>query len=160
MRLSFLFLPVLALIAIEIAGFVVVGREIGALVTIVLVFLSSALGLTLLRIQGFGALTRIRQEMDKGRVPGRELAHGFMIVVAGMLLIIPGFVTDLIGLLLFIPPVRDLGWAVVKKRISVVQEFSWTARPHARPSRTIDLETDEYSRNDKSESPWRRLDRR
>lgn len=145
--------------AIEIAGFVVVGREIGALATVALVFLSSALGILLLRVQGFGVVTRIQREMDRGRVPGRELAHGVMIVLAGVLLMIPGFVTDIAGLLLFIPPVRDFGWSLVKKRISLVREFTWTARSHGEPSRTIDLDAGEYTRRDSGESPWRRLDR-
>src|SRR4051812_26878380 len=87
--LSILFgLPLL-----EIVAFVVVGSKIGVLWTIALVISSSIAGSVLLRIQGFGALNRIRTEMAAGRNPGRELAHGFMIIVAGILLVIPGFVT-------------------------------------------------------------------
>ena len=63
--------------------------------------------------------TRIRAELDAGRDPGRELAHGAMIVLAGVLLLIPGFVTDMFGLLLFIPPVRDVAWRFLKRRVVV-----------------------------------------
>jgi len=154
-----LFLSLLALMAAEIAGFVLVGRQIGALATVGLVFLSMIVGAWLLRVQGFGILARVQQEMDRGRPPARELAHGAMILMAAMLLIIPGFLTDIAGLLLFIPPVRDLAWTFVKTRISIVARFNRTAGAGQRSSRTIDLDTDEYSRTGGDDSPWRRIDR-
>ena len=122
--LSFFPIFILALPLLEIAGFIIVGRQIGVLPTLGLVVLSSIAGALLLRIQGFGVMTRIRNEVEAGRDPGRELAHGAMILLAGMLLLIPGFVTDIIGLLLFIPPVRDLAWRFLKRRIIVRSSFS------------------------------------
>ena len=108
-----------------------------------------SLGAILLRIQGFGVLTRIRDEIEAGRDPGRELAHGVMIMLAGILLLIPGFVTDIIGLLLFIPPVRDLAWRFLKDRVIVRGlDFGDLLRRLSRPRRggkTIDLDEDEYS---------------
>ncbi|TIT49164.1 MAG: membrane protein FxsA, partial [Mesorhizobium sp.] len=103
MRISLLPFFLLALPLLEIAGFVVVGREVGALATVGLV-----------RHQGFGVMARIRAEMAAGHDPSRQLAHGAMIVVAAVLLIIPGFITDIIGLLLFLPPVRDFAWSRLK----------------------------------------------
>lgn len=166
----FLFpLLLLALPLIEIAVFVVVGSQIGVLSTIGLVILSGVVGTVLLRIQGFGVLTRIQREMEAGRNPGRELAHGAMIMFAGVLLLIPGFVTDIVGLLLFIPPVRDLGWRLIRSRITVVGEFGagrWrSSSPEGRAGRkTIDLDADDYSKDDYSKdpgksSPWRKLDK-
>jgi UPF0716 protein FxsA len=61
--------------------------------------------------------------MRANRVPGRELVHGVMILVAGVLLLTPGFVTDSLGFLLFVPAFRDMVWRLVKDRI-VVQTMS------------------------------------
>lgn len=155
-------LPLIPLILIgwpilEIAGFVVVGGKIGVLWTIALVLLASVAGSILLRIQGFGAMNRIRRDLDAGRNPGRELAHGFMIMFAGILLLIPGFVSDVVGLLLFIPPVRDLAWNFLKRRITVIDSFGPLGgfRSDRRDERTIDLDAEDFSRRPNPGSPWR-----
>jgi UPF0716 protein FxsA len=147
-------LILLALPLIEIAVFVLVGSQIGVLPTIGLVILSAVAGGILVRIQGFGILTRIRQQLESGRDPGRELAHGM----------IPGFVTDILGILLFIPPIRDFGWYLVRDRITVVGGglggARWNQQGGDRSGRkTIDLDADEYSKEGDKTSPWRRLDR-
>lgn len=142
----------------EIAGFVVVGRQIGALATVGLVLLSAMAGLLLLRHQGLGVMGRVRAELAAGRDPSRQLAHGVMVLLAAFLLIVPGFLTDIVGLLLFIPPVRDLAWRLLKSRITVVSGFRGRfggARPRGR---TIDLDAEDFSRDRPNpESPWRRL---
>jgi len=144
----------------EIAAFIMVGGEIGVLWTIGLIFVASILGGVLLRVQGFGAVNRIRREMDAGKVPGRDLAHGAMIMLAGILLILPGFISDIIGLLLFIPPVRDLAWQFLRSRITVVTDFRGFGFPGRREAgRQIDLDEDEYSRSGDPDSPWRRIDK-
>ncbi|HWK63891.1 MAG TPA: FxsA family protein [Rhizobiaceae bacterium] len=151
----------LAFPLLEIAVFVMVGSEIGVLPTIGLILLSGVLGALLLRWQGFGAMQRIRRESEQGRIPGRELAHGAMIVLAGILLLIPGFISDLFGLLLFIPAVRDVAWRFLSSRITVVTGFSAGARGFGQRGfrdreRTIDLDEDEYSKTPNANSPWRR----
>lgn len=153
---SFL-LPVLifALPLLEIAGFVVVGRQIGALATVGLVLVSAMAGLMLLRHQGLGVMGRARTEIEAGRDPSRQIAHGVMILLAAFLLIVPGFLTDIAGMLLFIPPVRDLAWNLVKRRITVVSSFGFGAS--RREGRTIDLDAEDFSRHPNPESPWRRL---
>lgn len=153
---SFL-LPVLifALPLLEIAGFVVVGRQIGALATVGLVLVSAMAGLMLLRHQGLGVMGRARTEIEAGRDPSRQIAHGVMILLAAFLLIVPGFLTDIAGLLLFIPPVRDLAWNLVKRGITVVSSFGFGAS--RREGRTIDLDAEDFSRHPNPESPWRRL---
>jgi len=166
MRFPFISLFLLALPFLEIAGFVVVGREIGVLSTLALVIASGILGAVLLRVQGFGVMTRVRQELDNGGDPSRELAHGAMILLAGVLLLIPGFVTDIVGLLLFLPPVRDAAWRFLKGRVALsASGFGGFARPSAGSTarsrgKTIDLDTDEYSRGSgpRPDSPWRRID--
>jgi len=136
----------LALPLVEIAGFVVVGRQIGVFATIALIILSGIAGSLLLRFQGFGVMTRISRDMREGRNPGRELAHGVMILVAGMLLIVPGFVSDIFGLLLFIPPVRDLGWRFLRKRVTFSAGMAdFRGGPGAGRGRTIDLDAEDFS---------------
>ncbi len=135
----------IALPLIEIAGFVVVGSHIGALATVGLVIATSILGAILLRVQGFGIMQRLRATMEHGGEPGRDLVHGFMVMLAGLLLFLPGFVTDIIGLILFIPPVRDMAWRFLKGRITMVNVSGFARRPG--PGRTIDLDDDEFRRN-------------
>lgn len=177
MRFPVIPLFLLALPFLEIAGFVIVGQKIGVLSTLALVIASGVLGAILLRTQGLGAMSRIRRELDAGGDPGREVAHGAMIMLAGVLLLIPGFVTDIIGLLLFLPPVRDLAWGFLRKRVVVsAAGFGGFARPGAGPGagpgarphgrrggKTIDLDADEYSSGSEGgprpDSPWRRIDR-
>ena len=161
MRFRVIPIFILALPLIEIAGFVFVGRQIGVLPTLGLVVATGILGAVLLRIQGFGVMTRIRQETQAGRDPSRDVAHGVMVLFAGVLLLIPGFVTDILGLLLFLPPVRDLAWRYLSKRMDIVTRgFGGFSRPGAKPrGKTIDLDEDEYSARPDKDSPLRKIDR-
>lgn len=169
MRFSILPLALVVLPLLEIAVFIVVGRYIGVLPVICLIFLSSAVGGVLLRIQGIGVLRKLSRELDAGRLPAREMIHGAMIVLAGLFLLTPGFVTDLLGLLLFIPAVRDAAWLLIKDRIVVSGVFRSSGRGPGSPfgSRdtdnsdgdVIDLDAEDYSREQNPKSPWnRRID--
>lgn len=153
-----IFLIILPLL--EIAGFIIVGRQIGVLATIGLIILSTIVGSMLLRMQGLGLLSRMRQTMEQGGMPAREMVHGFMIVVAGLLLIIPGFLSDIIGFLLFIPAIRELAWQFLRSRIIVVgQGEEFTARYSSRQrDKVIDLDAEDYVSSGPRDTPWRRLD--
>lgn len=147
----------LAIPLLEIAVFVLVGQQIGVLATLGLVLATAIGGSILLRVQGFGVMARIRKTMDEGRMPGRELVHGFMILIAGILLLTPGFVTDTLGFLLFIPALREAGWAFLRKRIVII---GGSTRPQGDPrqrpqDRVIDLDMSDYSSTDPDQSPWR-----
>lgn len=162
MPFSLIPLLFLAIPVIEIAGFVIVGSEIGVLATIGLVFLSMFVGLVLFRIQGFGLLQKVRQDMDAGRSPDRQLVHGVMLLFAATLLIIPGFFTDIIGLLLFIPAVRDIGWRFMARRMVVrtagMRSYPGAARDDARSTprdRVIDLDAEDFTRKPDPNSPWK-----
>lgn len=136
---------------VEIALFVIVGSQIGVLPTIGLTIATALIGAMLLRVQGFGVLARIRDKMERGGAPGEDLVHGLMIMLAGVLLLMPGFLTDTIGLLLFLPPVRDLGWRLVRSRIVVQTAGSRSGtwhRPRRPGGRTIDLDADDYRHED------------
>lgn len=147
--LIFIVLPL-----VEIAGFALVGSLIGVLPTVALVIASTVLGAVLLRIQGFGALMRIRSTMEAGGAPGRDVVHGIMIALAGALLVLPGFFTDLLGLLLFIPPIRELVWRFLKSRIVTVDATYGGYNGFRRDGpQTIDLDEDDFSRKDKPVRP-------
>ena len=108
MPILFLVVPIL-----EIAVFILVGQQIGLGWTLLAILVTAILGSILLRQQGLGVLEQIRNDVNAGRMPAEALAHGALIIVAGILLITPGFVTDAIGFLLFVPGFRRWVWRVV-----------------------------------------------
>src|SRR5262245_44252503 len=93
-----------------------VAQLIGAVNTIGLLLLVSLFGAWLVKRQGLGVLARIREQRMAGRLPAAEVFDGALILVAGVLLVIPGFVTDALGLLLLIPPIRAVARRGVRRR--------------------------------------------
>jgi UPF0716 protein FxsA len=138
---AFAALALLALPIAEIAAFILVGGQIGVLATIGLIFASSVAGALLLRFQGLGSMRRLQAAMQRGEVPTGEVADGVMILLAGLLLITPGFITGAIGLLLFLPPLRRFFWKLAGFRLAVVATRS-------RPG-VVDLDPDEFRREPK-----------
>lgn len=159
MPFSYAPLLFLALPFVEIAGFIIVGSHIGVLATIGLLISSAILGFFLLRIQGFSLLQRIRSETAAGRIPDREVVHGAMLVMAAILLIIPGFVTSIFGLILFVPPVRDLVWnRFLRNKMVVSGTYTNTSSYHhhsAHDDNIIDLNPEDFSSKPDANSPWR-----
>jgi UPF0716 protein FxsA len=93
---------------VELYVIIQVGGLIGVLPTLALLLADAVLGSLLLRHQGRGAWQRFNQAIAERRFPGREVADGAMIVVGGTLLLTPGFITDIFGLILLIPPTRAI----------------------------------------------------
>ena len=91
---------------IEIYLLIQVGQVIGAGWTILLVVLTAVIGVWLLRLQGLSTLTRAQQKLQANELPAREILEGMGLVVAGALLLTPGFFTDAIGFVLLFPPTR------------------------------------------------------
>lgn len=91
---------------VEISVFIEVGGRIGPLATIGATVLTAIVGLYLVRMEGLAVMMRMRDSMAKGEVPILEMFHGFFLFLAGVLLLIPGFITDVVGGLLLIAPVR------------------------------------------------------
>ena len=89
---------------------------IGTLETIGLLILVSVLGAWLVRAQGLGVLRRVQSQLAQGRTPGKELVDGLLILVAGALLLTPGFMTDALGLVLLLPPTRAIVRTVLVQR--------------------------------------------
>jgi len=153
----------LAMPFIEIAGFVIIGSKIGVFATLGLVILSAMLGFFLLRVQGIGLLQRIRTETAAGRVPDREMVHGAMLVLAAILLIVPGFVSSTIGILLFIPFIRDFMWEkFMRGRMVVATSTRYSdgygqQRPGSNPRQdhVIDLDPEDYTTRPNENSPWK-----
>ena len=96
----------IAIPLVEMYILIKVGGIIGAFPTIFLVVFTAFLGVWLIRIQGFSTLQRIRRTLDSGGIPAIEMMEGVALFIAGALLLTPGFVTDTIGFLCLVPPIR------------------------------------------------------
>lgn len=109
---------------VELYFIIQIGSWIGVVPTIVLLLADALLGSLLLRQQGRGAWRRFNAALAERRFPGREVADGLLIAIGGTLLLTPGFVTDIFGLILLIPPsraiVRSLLRGVVGRRFLIV----------------------------------------
>jgi UPF0716 protein FxsA len=106
---------------VELLVLAAVGDRIGLGPTLVIILLTGILGASLVRSQGFGVLARARNQMGQGVFPGRELAHGALVLIGGALLLTPGFLTDALGFALMVPTFRELvrrrGTRVLQRRV-------------------------------------------
>ena len=93
---------------LEIAILLNVSEQIGGWYTVAIVILTAFLGARLVKQEGLSTLTQAQTKMQQGQVPGQEMAEGLLLVIAGVLLITPGFVTDGIGFILSLPITRPL----------------------------------------------------
>jgi UPF0716 protein FxsA len=91
---------------IEISIFIKVAAVLGVLVTLLLVILSSCIGISLVRNQGIKTFIQMQQKLAAGESPAAEMVKSVSLVLAGFLLLLPGFLTDAIGLLLLLPPIQ------------------------------------------------------
>ncbi len=107
----FLIVPIL-----DLALLVAVGERVGFWPTLAVVVLTAAVGSWLAKREGLAAWQRVQRKMASGGIPGPELIDGLLILVAGTLLLTPGFLTDLAGLLGLLPPTRSAVRSVLKKR--------------------------------------------
>lgn len=134
---------------IEIALFIKVGQAIGLWPTLALVVGAALLGGALLRQQGLSVLLQLRGNVAAGKLPGQTIADAAMIGVAAVLLVLPGFLSDILGLSLLVPPVRHWIYRTLGGRFSVVQTGGFRAPPRAEDNRvrgpgTIDLDDEDY----------------
>ena len=84
-----------------------IGKIVGAGYTIILVIGTAALGAALLRNQGLSTLAKVQMSMDQGKLPATEMIEGLILLIAGALLLTPGFFTDVFGFLVLIPALRQ-----------------------------------------------------
>lgn len=114
--MRFIFLLFILVPIVEMWVLIEVGSKIGALPTIFLVFFTAVVGLALLRQQGLSTLLRVNQRMEQGQLPAAEILEGMLLAVGGVLLLTPGFVTDIIGFACLLPPSRKLLVASLLRR--------------------------------------------
>lgn len=156
-----LFIPIL-----EISVFILIGGQIGVLSTLGMILVTAIVGTILLRIQGFATLARIQAQSQNGAIPGKELVNGVMIMIAGVLLLTPGFVTDSIGFLLFFPPFRQFLWSTIASKVVVKTNGSFNqarnpfenSRSGAGGEDVVDLDPSEFSEKENPNSPWNKID--
>lgn len=103
----------------EIAVFVEVGGRWGLWPTLAAIFATAIVGTFLIRQQGLTVLREVQAELDAGRLPALQIFDGLCLLIAGALLLTPGFLTDGIGFVLLMPPARRLAAAWVLSRISL-----------------------------------------
>ena len=154
-----LFVPFLLVPLVEIALFIQIGGLIGLWPTLGIVVLTAVLGTWLVRQQGAYAIRNLRGTIGELRDPTEPLAHGAMILVAGALLLTPGFFTDALGFALLIPGFRASAFRWLRKRIKVETFRYGTDRGQGGDSRVIDADYVEVPPDKKpthSPSGWTR----
>jgi UPF0716 protein FxsA len=144
-------MPLLALLALfivvplaELYVILKVGDAIGALWTIALLAADSVLGSLLLRAQGRAVWRRFNETMASGRVPHREVIDGVLVIFGGAFLVTPGFLTDIVGLILLIPPTRAVVRRLLARRLGrridtrEPYDVEGTATEYDSPSRRLE----------------------
>ena len=91
---------------VELIVLIEVGKQIGTITTLMIIILTGILGASLARVQGFLVLSRIRDDLSMGKIPTDALIDGLLILIGAVVLLTPGFITDIIGFLLLIPVTR------------------------------------------------------
>ncbi|MCQ4319706.1 FxsA family protein [Stutzerimonas stutzeri] len=140
----------------ELALLIKVGSSIGVLPTILLLIISGMAGILLLRLAGFATAWRARERLARGELPEREMLQGLMMAVAGGLLFLPGFLSDIVALLVLFPPSRKLFLSFIGRRVEAqaqrrrafADDLRQQQERHAGPQRPNVIEG-EWERRDK-----------
>jgi len=130
-----LLVPLIGAPLIELYFLIKVGSVIGALPTIALTLGTAALGIWLVRLQGLGVLARVGRSLAADELPALELMDGALLLVAGLFLLLPGFVTDALGFLLLVPPVRH---RLIRRYVRLVPLHSVSAEARPLDPRVIE----------------------
>jgi UPF0716 protein FxsA len=113
-----LLLLIISIPIVEVYLFIKIGSQIGAFNTILLIFITAFFGIIYARYEGFNTLKSGMSQIVKNELPAYEIVSGAALAFAALLLILPGFATDLLGLLIIFPPTRKL----IFKKVSTKQE--------------------------------------
>jgi UPF0716 protein FxsA len=153
----FLFLAFVVVPIVEIGLFLQVGSYIGVPATLGLIILTAIVGTMLVRSQGIDVIRKVQNSANRGEMPVAALTQGLFVLIAGILLLTPGFATDTLGFCLLIPPVREVLAAKIWKFIepNVVTSTQWssthTTGSRNRPGGTVidveAVEIDETANN-------------
>ena len=141
--IAFIVVPV-----VEITLLIKVGSAIGVGTTILVVIFTAVLGAYLVKQQGFATLHAVQKEINEGRVPVRQMAEGIALLLAGAVLLTPGFVTDALGFALLTPPLRRsfVNWVISKGMFSVPTQPG--TNPHDSANADNSAIEGEYSERD------------
>jgi UPF0716 protein FxsA len=156
-----IFVLFLAVPLVEIALFITVGGWLSLWPTLALVVLTAIVGSFMVRLQGLGVLRQIQSSLDAMRDPTGPVAHGLMILIAGVMLITPGFFTDTIGFALLVPGLRQWIIKIVAARL-VAGHRGGAAQPMARDDiieaefREVPPDTPHLPGTDNPRSGWTR----
>ncbi|RFU67733.1 FxsA family protein [Bacillus sp. V59.32b] len=115
--MKYFFLLIIAMPALEIAVLLLSGQTIGVWPTILLIILTGVIGTYLAKQQGLETIKKAQEQMRYGQLPGDALLDGICVLVGGTLLLTPGFISDLLGLILLLPPTRKVIKPMILKMI-------------------------------------------
>ena len=107
----------------EMSAFIYIGGEIGGLFTLLGIFVTAIIGLSLLKSQGGVVMNKIRTDLAQGRAPVGSIADSLSLAVGGILMLIPGYVTDTVGILLFVPGMRTIAGAWILHHLVTSNRF-------------------------------------
>jgi UPF0716 protein FxsA len=137
---------------VELWVIIEIGSLIGVWPTIALLLADALLGSLLLRHQGRGAWRRFNAALEERRFPGREVADGLLIAIGGTLLLTPGFVTDIVGVIFLIPPTRAIVRRVMRgyfaRRFVIVGASAMGGRGPAKRTYDYDATAEEIDTDD------------
>ncbi|PLA75047.1 FxsA protein [Hydrogenovibrio sp. SC-1] len=147
---------------VELYVLIQVGSEIGALPTILLTLFTAALGAGLMRHQGISTLQKAQVNMAQGQVPAVEMFEGVLIFVGGVLLLVPGLITDALGFLLLLPFFRQ--WLAIKlirqrqtqyaRQKGQVYEAEWAQQEDGQITRRIKVVRTNQEPGDVIDGEW------
>jgi UPF0716 protein FxsA len=126
----FLFLAFVVVPIVEIGLFLQIGSYIGVPATLGLIILTAIAGTMLVRSQGIDVIRKVQNSANRGEMPVAALAQGLFVLIAGVLLLTPGFATDTLGFALLIPPIRELIatkiWKIIEPNVVTSTQWSST----------------------------------
>lgn len=152
-------IPLLLLIAfivvpvVELWLILQIGSMIGVFPTIALLIIDSIIGSWLLRTQGRNVWGSFRRATDAGRIPTTEAVDGFLVVMGGTLLLLPGFLSDFVGLAMILPPSRKLLRGRIIGFVSRRAKISFMGQGFTRSSRDTDTRVRDFAHSDQPRNP-------
>ena len=115
--LGYLILLFTVMPVVELALLIHVGAYIGAWNTVAIVIITGVAGAFMAREQGFSTLRKIQDSVNSGVMPADEILNGILILCGGIMFLAPGFITDLLGFIMLIPPARNFIKKIIEKKI-------------------------------------------
>ena len=113
---------------LEISTFVEIGSEIGVLLTLIGIFVTGAIGIWLLRTQGRVVMASLQKQVARGEAPLASIADSLSLLLGAVLMLIPGYVSDAMGLMMFVPGIRTLVGTMLMKNVGKAGRFGFMGK--------------------------------